>query len=72
MVWQLRMLTAAQKLRQISRPNGSNLYDNGDVKMYSFPTVANNFSAVQNDIRSLITTQITPGTYLDVPNIAQL
>ena len=37
-----------------------------------FPTVANNFSAVQNDIRSLITTQITPGTYLDVPTSTTL
>ena len=54
------------------QPNGSNLYDYSDVKMYSFPTVANNFSAVQNDIRSLITTQITPGTYLDVPTSTTL
>ena len=54
------------------QPNGSNLYDYTNVKMYSFPTVANNFSAVQNDIRSLITTQITPGTYLDVPTSTTL
>ena len=54
------------------QPNGSKLYDYSDVKMYAFPTVANNFSAVQNDLRSLITTQITPGTYLDIPTATTL
>ena len=54
------------------QPNGSNLYDYTSVKMYSFPTVANNFSGVQNDIRTLITTQITPSTYLDIPTSTTL
>ncbi len=54
------------------QPNGSNLYDYTDVKMYSFPTIANNFSGVQNDLRSLVTTQITPSTYLDIPTSTTL
>ena len=42
-------------------------YDNGAIKLYAFPGVANNFTTYQNAIRTRINTTIATSTYLDIP-----
>ena len=42
-------------------------YDNGAIRLFAFPGVANNFTTYQNAIRTRINTTIATSTYLDIP-----
>ena len=53
----------------VQQPDSSELisYNSGNIRLFSYLDVANNFANYQNNIRSQITTQIAVSSYINIP-----